>query len=132
MIAETGSYAVLNGGNNFSGSQIITGSVQGNVEVITVTSATASIDCSKGNFFTLNLPTGSTQLQATNIVPGQTISVRVDISSSVVRTVTTNNTIKFPIGIDYSPSVSSSYDLLTFVTFDTGSLYGVASTFYNK
>jgi len=77
LISATGSYARLDIDNNFSGSQIITGSVNGNVESLTVTSQTASIDCSQGNFFTLELPSGATHFEATNIVPGQTISLRL-------------------------------------------------------
>lgn len=130
LIADTGSYAKLDEDNDFSGSQIITGSVNGNVESITITSLTASIDCSTGNFFTLSLPTGSTHLTATNIVPGQTISLRVNTNTGGRTVEADNNTIKFPVGFEYVASVSSSYDILTFVTFDTESLYGVATNLF--
>jgi cytoskeletal protein CcmA (bactofilin family) len=129
LIAVTGSYATT-GSNTFNGDQIITGSVNGNVEALTITSQTASIDCSTGNFFTLNLPTGSTQLAATNITPGQTISVR--LGSDANRIVTFDDSIQFPSGVPYTPSVSSSYDLLTFVTFDSSHLYGVAVNLFNR
>jgi len=130
LISATGSYARLDIDNNFSGSQIITGSVNGNVESLTVTSQTASIDCSQGNFFTLELPSGATHFEATNIVPGQTISLRLGANSG--RTVTFDSSIELPVGLTYSPSVSSSYDLLTFVSFDTTTLYGVAVNLFNR
>ena len=130
LTSATSSYARLDIDNNFSGSQIITGSVNGNVETLTITSLTASIDCSLGNFFTLNLPTGSTHFTATNIVPGQTISLRLGSNSG--RSVTFGSGIELPVGIGYTPSVSSSYDLLTFVSFDTESLYGVAVNLFNR
>lgn len=130
LISATGSYARLDIDNNFSGSQIITGSVNGNVESLTVASQTASIDCSQGNFFTLELPSGATHFNATNITPGQTISLRLGANSG--RTVTFDSSIELPVGLDYSPSVSSSYDLLTFVSFDTTTLYGVAVNLFNR
>jgi len=130
LISATGSYARLDIDNNFSGSQIITGSVNGNVESLTVTSQTASIDCSQGNFFTLELPSGATHFEATNIVPGQTISLRLGANSG--RTVTFDSSIELPVGLTYSPSISSSYDLLTFVSFDTTTLYGVAVNLFNR
>jgi len=130
LSAATSSYARLDISNDFSGSQIITGSVNGNVESITIASSTASIDCSTGNFFTLTLPSGTTHLEATNIVPGQTVSLRLQTDSG--RSVTIGDSIEFPAGLDYSPSVSASYDLITFVTFDTTTLYGVSVNLFNQ
>jgi cytoskeletal protein CcmA (bactofilin family) len=130
LISETGSYAKLVGTNNFSGSQIITGSVRGNVENITISSATASIDCSKGNFFTLSLPTGSsTYFTATNIVPGQTLSVKVNTQNNTTASID-SNTIKMLGNAGYTPSQVSTTDILTFVSFDSTSLFGVVGNFF--
>ena len=121
----TGSYATT-GSNTFDGSQEITGSVNGNVETLTISSETASIDCSLGNFFTITLPSGSTQLQASNIIPGQTISVKVNLDSSTT-SVTTNDTILFPSTNVYVPTqTSGSKDILSFVSFDSSELLGAA------
>jgi len=123
--------ATLSGDNTFDGNQTISGSVNGNVEVITITSSTASIDCSTSNFFTVTLPTGSTHFTATNITPGQTVSLRV--ASQFGATVSIDeSTVKFPIGQEYTPSVSASFDLLTFVSFDTNSLFGVGTNLYSQ
>jgi cytoskeletal protein CcmA (bactofilin family) len=121
----TGSYATT-GSNIFDGSQQITGSVNGNVETLTITSLTASIDCSLGNFFTITLPSGSTQLQASNIIPGQTISVKVNLDSNTTN-LTTNDTILFPSTNVYIPTQNSgSKDLLSFVSFDSNELLGAS------
>lgn len=128
LIDQTGSYATL-GSNTFSGSQIITGSVLGNVNSLSVVSSTASIDCSQGNFFTITLPTGSTYLTATNITPGQTISLK--LATTTGRSVQIDSgSIKFPSGLEYSPSQVTSEDLVTFVSFPGNKLYAVAVNLY--
>ena len=124
----TGSYATT-GSNVFDGAQVITGSVNGNVETISIASLTASIDCSQGNFFKVSLPSGATQLQATNITQGQTISLRV--TSQAGATMTHNDSIKYPLGLEYSPSLTGSYDLVTFVSFDNTELLGAGLNTFN-
>lgn len=130
LSAETASYARLDRDNDFSGSQIITGSVNGHVENISVASATASIDCSLGNFFTVTLPATNTELVATNVTPGQTISLRLQSQVNASMTYT-DGSIKFPSGLEYVPSTTSSYDLVTFVSFDNNSLVGAALNTFN-
>ena len=115
--------------NTFSGSQTITGSVNGNVENISIASSTASIDCSQGNFFTLTLPTGSTHLTATNIIPGQTVSVRVTTQSNTTASID-SSTIKMLGASGYTPTQTGSEDILTFVSFDSSFLYGVVGRFF--
>ena len=125
----TSSYARLDINNDFKANQIITGSVNGNVEQLTITSLTASIDCEVGNFFKVTLPAGVTQLEATNITPGQTISLR--LTSVAGASMTHNNTIKYPLGLEYIPSLTGSYDLLTFVSFDNTELLGAGLNTFN-
>jgi len=149
LIAKTGSYATT-GSNNFTGNQTITGSlvvsssadvdftiigksvysgsVRGNVIPLTIVSNTASLDCSLGNFYTLTLISGSqTLLTATNINPGQTLSVKVLQSATGYGTLVYNGSIKFS---QYSPyvatPVSSSVDIISFQSYDTTALYGGA------
>jgi len=120
---KTGSYATT-GSNAFDGSQEITGSVNGNVSNVSIASSTASFDCSTGNFFTVTLPSGSTQFQASNINPGQTISIKVNLGSSTTA-VTTNDTMQFPNISPYIPTQNSgSKDVLSFVSFDSNELLG--------
>ena len=111
------------------GNSVFSGSVRGNVIPLTITSLTASMDCNLGNFFTLNLASGSdTHISASNILPGETITLRVNQPSSVVGTVTYSPSIKFPANLGYvaTPTLSA-VDVVTFVTFDSSSILAVAT-----
>jgi hypothetical protein len=123
----TGSYSTT-GSNVFTGSQTITGSVLGNVNALTITSNTASMNLANGNFFTLTLVSGSTtQLAASNIKAGQTINLLVTQASVGTGNLSYNSTFKFTPGNQYTASVSSSYqDILTFITFDNSTIYASA------
>jgi cytoskeletal protein CcmA (bactofilin family) len=120
----------INGTLLVSSSMVYSGSVRGQVFPITITSNTASMDCSKGNFFTLSLPSGSTRLEATNIQPGETLSLRI-YNSTANSQLTGSTSIKFPTGFTYVPtSVLGTTDILTFLSFDTGSIYSVAGNYF--
>jgi uncharacterized coiled-coil protein SlyX len=145
----TASYATT-GSNQFSGNQTITGSltisssaaidlnvignstfsgsVRGLVNSLSVASSTASMDCSLGNFFTLTLPSSTTtRLVATNIQPGETITLKIN-QSSPSGSITYPSYFKFPNALAYSASaVANSTDILTFVTYDSTNLWGVAT-----
>ena len=122
---EFTSSVATTGSNTFNGDQTINGRVKGNVTNITITSNTASIDCSQGNFFTLTLPTGNTHLTSTNISEGQTITLRVTTQSGNTITIDTSK-VKFALTQDYQPTDGSSTDVLTFVSFDSNALYGAS------
>ena len=126
LISKTGSYSTT-GSNVFTGSQVFSGSVRGNVITLSVSSNTASMDLSLGNFFTLTLPTSSvTYLNPTNIRPGETVQLLVK-QQSVTGSLNYPNTILFATGSDYSASVNANaQDILSFVTFDTSSIYAVS------
>lgn len=141
LASFTGSYATT-GSNTFIGNQTITGSfeitgsmvysgsVRGQVFDLTIASQTASMDLSKGNFFTLTLPTGSTRLEATNIRPGETLSLRIYNSTSGSQ-LTGSTSVKFPNGFSYVPTnIAGTTDIITFLTFDTGSIYSVAANYF--
>ena len=123
----TGSYATT-GSNDFKATQIITGSVRGNVNTLSITSNTASMDLSTGNFFTLSLVSGSTtHLTATNIRPGQTINLLITQANPASGSLTYNSTIKFPAGNGYiATAASASKDIITFITFDNSTIYAAA------
>ena len=146
--AKTGSYATT-GSNVFVGNQSITGSlilsssaavelttignsvfsgsVTGRVVPITITSLTASMDCSLGNFFTLTLSSSAnTRLVPTNIQPGETISLRIT-QPATTGSLTYAPSIKFPATLGYSASIfPNAVDILTFVSFDSTNLFSVA------
>ena len=112
----------ITGSLNISGSTIITGSVRGNVNSLSISSNTASLNLSNGNFFTLQLVSGSsTNLNPSNIKPGQTINILVNTTGSAIMTFPSS--IKQISGSLYTPTTSTSKDLLTLVSFDSSSLY---------
>ena len=123
----TGSYATT-GSNDFKATQIITGSVRGNVNTLSIAGNTASMDLATSNFFKLNLVSGSTtSLSASNIQPGQTINVLVTQPAVGTGSIAFNSVYKFPYGFDYTASlVSNAQDILTMIAFDSASLYSVA------
>jgi hypothetical protein len=124
--AVSASLAVT-GSNTFSGSQIISGSLRGNVINLSVVSQTASMDLSLSNFFILTLPTGSTtRLNVSNIQPGQTTQLLIK-QQSTTGSITYPNNILFATGSDYSASIfANSQDILSFASFDTSSIYAVS------
>jgi hypothetical protein len=90
-------------------------------------SGTASMDCSRSNFFNLTLSGSYTLfLSASNIQPGQTINLRV-IQPATSGSLNYGSQFKFAGGIPYSASATSSaVDIISFISFDTTTLYGSA------
>ena len=149
LASFTGSYATT-GSNSFNGNQtitgslilsssaaveltvignsIFTGSVRGQVLPLTITSNTASMDLSLGNFFTLTLVSGSTtHLTATNILPGETIALRVLQPTGSYGNLSVSPSIRFPQTSPYIPTPSgSAIDVISFLVFDTSYVFGVA------
>jgi hypothetical protein len=109
-----------------TGSNTFSGSINSEVIPLTITSQTASIDFSQGNFFTLTLPTSAidTHIDASNIKAGMTSNVRINTIGS--GSVSFSSDFQFPVLNSYIPSTLNTTDILTFVTFDTSLLYGVA------
>ena len=91
-LITTGSIAgsqSITGSLIISGSVNITGSVQGNVNSLSISSNTASLNLNDGNFFTLQLVSGSnTRIEPSNIKPGQTVNVLLSTTGSA--------TVSFP------------------------------------
>ena len=109
-----------------TGSNTFSGSINAEVIPLTITSQTASIDFSQGNFFTLTLPNSSidTHIDASNIKAGMTSNVRINTIGS--GSVSFSSDFQFPVLNSYIPSTLNTTDILTFVTFDTSLLYGVS------
>ena len=116
---------ITTGSLNVNGSTIITGSILGNINTLTVSSNTASLDLSLSNFFTLQLTTSSIYLNPSNIKPGQTANILVGTVNG--------SSLSFPSSIKqvscsvYIPSQSTGKDIITLATFDSSSIYLVAA-----
>jgi cytoskeletal protein CcmA (bactofilin family) len=111
------------------GNSVFSGSVAGVVIPLAITSQTASMDCSLGNFFTLQLPSGSaTFINPTNIRPGTTLSLRItQAPTGSGGTVGYSTSIKFPQAFPYIVTpTNGAIDILSFQSYDSSSLFGVA------
>jgi hypothetical protein len=105
-----------------TGSLTVTGSAFGNVVALSVSSNTASIDLTRGTYFTLSLPTGSTFLNITNGRPG--ITANLVITTSTNSTASFSNNVKLPSTNKYVPSsTSQSIDILSMLTVDSTTVY---------
>ena len=114
----------ITGSTQMTGSLTITGSAYGNVVALTISSNTASMDMSKGNFFTLTLASSATtRLEATNIRPGETANLLITqpaTSGSLVLGSMIKTSTIFPYVVSAS---GSTRDLISLVSFDTTSVY---------
>lgn len=115
----------VSGSINASNNLTVTGSFRGSVRTLSISNLTASMDLSTGNFFDLTLSGSATvYLNPTNIQAGQTVNLRV-IQPVTTGSLVYGSSIKFEGGTPYSVSATgSAVDILTFITFDSVSLYG--------
>jgi hypothetical protein len=117
-----GSAFPFTGSAVITGSLAITGSASGNVNALSISSNTASLNLNDGNFFTLQLVSGSaTHINPSNIKPGQTVNIRINTTGSA--------TVNFPSSVDqvsgssYVPTTTTGVDIITLVSFDSSTLY---------
>jgi hypothetical protein len=105
----------------------ISSSLVGEVLTLPTSSGTASMDCSQGNFFTLTLSGSYTlHLSASNIQPGQTINLRIT-QPTTSGSLSYGSAFKFAGGIPYTASSTGSVvDIISFISFDSSTLYGSA------
>ena len=103
----------------------ITGSLRGQVNALSISSLTASLDCSTGNFFTLLLVSGSnTFVNPSNIQPGQTINLKVKQASVASGSISFASSVKQVSGSIYTASTTASReDIVTLISFDSTNLY---------
>jgi len=113
---------LITGSLIITGSTITTGSVVENTSVLTITSNTASLNLNNGNFFTLQLVSGSnTFINPSNIKTGQTINLLVSTTGSA--TVSFPSTVSKIDGLPYIPTTTTGLDLITMISFNASSLY---------
>jgi hypothetical protein len=116
----TGSLNV-NGLSTFLQSTVLSGSIRGEVNALSISSNTASLNCALDNFFTLQLVSGSnTFINPSNILPGQTINLRINTTGSA--TVSFPSSVLQSSGSAYVPTTTTGVDVVTFISFDATSL----------
>jgi hypothetical protein len=141
LVATTASYALnsnlldgldstvfaTTGSNTFKATQTISGSVVNEVRALSVSSNTASLDLSTGNFFTLTLTNGATtHVSASNAQRGQTVQLQITQPAGVGG-VSFSSAFTFPSGSSYTAFASASaVDVLSFISFNGTTLRGVA------
>jgi hypothetical protein len=106
------------------GAAVFTGSVAGNVVSASITSNTASIDFSLGNYFEVTSSVTPLRLNVTNITPGRTSTLIVSASAS--SSITFSSNVAQPSGSAYSGSLGS-IDILSLVAFNSSKV-NVVST----
>ena len=127
--------AVITGSLTVSGSTVpdirlignidVTGSLRGQPITLSVASSTASLNMTEGNNFILTLPSSSTtHINATNIVPGQTLNLLIKQQiGPATGSITFAPTIFFPSGVDMQATATgSAIDLVSMISFDTTNL----------
>jgi len=123
--SQTSSYATT-GSVTFTGPQIVTGSTRGNVTALSISSNTASMNLSTGNFFTLQLVQGTnTFINPSNILPGQTSILTLSTTGSA--TVSWPSFVKQPSGSTYVPTTTTGIDIVTLASVDASTLYVVST-----
>jgi hypothetical protein len=111
----------VSGSSTFKQSTVFSGSIRGEVNALSIASNTASLDCALDNFFTLQLVSGSdTFINPSNILPGQTINLRINTTGSA--TVSFPSSVLQQSGSAYVPTTTTGVDVVTFISFDATSL----------
>jgi len=93
-----------------------TGSIRGNVTSVAESSNTASLDFSVGNFFSSSID-DNTHFEITNVEPGQTVLLKVNITNASPSVTFSSNVLQ-PSGNEYTASANTEVDILTFTSFD--------------
>jgi hypothetical protein len=106
------------------GAAVFTGSVAGNVVSASITSNTASIDFSLGNYFEVTSSVTPLRLNVTNITAGRTSTLIISASAS--SSITFSSNVAQPSGSAYSGSLGS-IDILSLVAFNSSKV-NVVST----
>jgi hypothetical protein len=103
-----------------------TGSANGTVTTLSISSNTASLNMSTGNFFDLQLVANTTTLlNVTNLNAGETTNIRVKQPLTTgTGSMTFSSNIEQVVGQAYVPSTQTgSVDIVSLVTFDNSTAY---------
>jgi hypothetical protein len=117
---------IITGSSTFIGNQVVTGSNKGNITALSIASSTASLDLTLGNFYTLQLVSGSnTYINISNIQAGQTSIINISTTGS--GTVSFPSSVKQPSGSSYVPTTTTSTDILTLVSTNSSTVHIVSA-----
>jgi hypothetical protein len=110
------------------GDTVVSGSLIGEVTALSITSNTASLDCSLGNMYTLVIDQQTdVHLSSSNIQAGQVINLEVTHDATNSGSLSFGTEFKFPGGT--APTITattSSIDVLSFTAFRDTTLLGTS------
>lgn len=107
----------------------VKGNVVQDVNTITVTSNTGSLDASLGSLFEITLGNGvDTQLEIENQVAGQTLQLKITNNATAAGTISFDPQFEFEGGTAFeATAATSAVDILTLTTFDGTSVQCVGA-----
>ena len=118
---------IVSNGIHNSGSFITTGSTIGNLTALAITSNTASIDFRDGDYYTLQLVSGSDthlEVNPSGTKPGQTAVLKVQQPDPGSGTLSYASNFRFPGGtVPTATDGTGAEDILTFVNFGFNETY---------
>ena len=120
----------INGTVTINGATTVNGSSKSSIETVTPASNIATIDFSAGSLFELTLEAGAnTEIQASNVSPGQTLNLLITQNGTTAGTVSFSSDFLQPSGSGYTPTTDlGAQDILTLMTYsDTSKIYVVAT-----
>jgi hypothetical protein len=108
---------------------LVKGNVVQDVNTITITSNTGSIDASLGSLFSITLQNGvSTMLEIENQVAGQTFQLKITNNATAAGTIEFDSQFEFEGGTAFeATAATSAVDILTLTTFDGTSVQCVGA-----
>ena len=121
LVSDNSLYIISDAeGEVITSNLVITGSVRGEVNALSIASLQAEIDCATGNFFTLTLAASvDTEIIFANVEPGQTINLQITQNDTTAGTVSFGGNVLFSDGTAFAVTTTlDAIDVMTFISFD--------------
>jgi len=112
------SNTTVTGSMLISGSATVTGSLQGNIETITFSSNTGSLDFGNAVFFQATGQNGNNWLNASNLKPGQRSTIKLISAGGSTQYIFSNTYLDSSLIGSNTISVTSGYRIVDMVTYD--------------
>jgi hypothetical protein len=120
----TPSISPFTGSFDVTGSIDVVGPVNGNVESVALASSTASIDLSRGTFFSSSI-NNTTRVEFSNVTAG--ITAQVELTTIGTPAVSFGANVLQPSGSGYTPSDAGARDILTVTSLDGTNVFVVSA-----
>jgi hypothetical protein len=121
---NTPTVSPFTGSFDVTGSFDLVGPANGNVESVALASSTASIDLSKGSFFSSSI-NNTTRVEFSNVTAG--ITAQVELTTIGTPAVSFGANVLQPSGSGYTPSDAGARDILTITSLDGSNVFVVSA-----